>query len=262
MLILLTFTAPSSPCGVVITKFSGHAVTFRSSPMVVADTSMSRSATTCILFGKPPIAMWSAATLFGLYRMRFSRSLPLPTAECRKQHTTCSCSRRWGQCSPRCCARAASGHATAVPPNSVMKSRRLMCSSQPMGYSLSQCRVVHHSILGRPMSQMGQKRRGQPRRRVLLRPVRLAKRTEILGVSTCPRSADSRHSARLHPEAEEDKPHRWLTKNNIKNPAAINTASRIPTTIETIRCRRCAGLTPFALAAFCAAPIPIQKPID
>jgi hypothetical protein len=50
MLALLILTVlPGSPsCGVAITKFSGHAVTFRSSPTVVADTPMSGSASTRI----------------------------------------------------------------------------------------------------------------------------------------------------------------------------------------------------------------------
>jgi hypothetical protein len=70
-LTLLTFTALSgSSCrGAVITKFSDHAVTFRSSPTVLADTPMSRSTSTRILSGKPPRAMWSAAMFFGLYRI-------------------------------------------------------------------------------------------------------------------------------------------------------------------------------------------------
>lgn len=47
-LALLTFAALSGlrPCGVVIAKFSGHAVTLRSSPTVFADTPMYRSAST------------------------------------------------------------------------------------------------------------------------------------------------------------------------------------------------------------------------
>jgi hypothetical protein len=65
------FTALSGwrSCGVVITKFSGHVVTFRSSPTVLADTPISGSTSTLILPGKPPRAMWSAAMLFGLYRI-------------------------------------------------------------------------------------------------------------------------------------------------------------------------------------------------
>ncbi len=71
-LALLTFTALSGwcSCGVVITKFSAHAVTFRSSPTVVADTPMSGSASTRILAGKTPRAMCSAGMLLGLYRIR------------------------------------------------------------------------------------------------------------------------------------------------------------------------------------------------
>jgi hypothetical protein len=62
-LALLTVTTPSLACGVVMTKFSGHAVTFRSSPTVFADTPMLRSTSTRILSGKPPSAIWSAAML-------------------------------------------------------------------------------------------------------------------------------------------------------------------------------------------------------
>jgi hypothetical protein len=49
-LALLIFTALSGRCsgGVVITKFSGHAVIFRSSPTLVADTPMPASASTRI----------------------------------------------------------------------------------------------------------------------------------------------------------------------------------------------------------------------
>jgi hypothetical protein len=56
-------------CGVVITKFPGHSVTLRSSRTVFADTPVSGSASTCIVPGKPPRAMWSAATFLGLYRI-------------------------------------------------------------------------------------------------------------------------------------------------------------------------------------------------
>src|SRR5436189_5036974 len=70
MLALLIFTALSGwrSCGVVITKFSRHVVTFRSSPTVVADTPVPTSASTRILAGKPPRAMSSAAMLLHLYR--------------------------------------------------------------------------------------------------------------------------------------------------------------------------------------------------
>src|SRR5438034_39460 len=73
-LALLTFTALSGwrSSGVVITKFSGHAATFRSSPTVCAVTPRFLSASTRILSGKPPRAMWSAAVLLGLYRIRSS----------------------------------------------------------------------------------------------------------------------------------------------------------------------------------------------
>src|SRR5215813_3915097 len=52
------------------------------------------------------------------------------------------------------------------------------------------------------------------------------------------------------------KPHCWLT-NKINNSAAINRASRIPTTNERTGCRL--GLTSFDPAPFCAAPRPNQK---
>src|SRR5262249_46131637 len=79
-LTLLTFTAPSRPrsCGVDITKFSDHVVAFLSSPTLFADTPMSRSISTRILSGKPPRAMWSAATLLGLYRIRVLPDGPIP----------------------------------------------------------------------------------------------------------------------------------------------------------------------------------------
>src|SRR5262245_19445799 len=45
---LLTFTVPAGSIagGVVTTKFSGHAVSFRSSPTLAADIPISRSTTT------------------------------------------------------------------------------------------------------------------------------------------------------------------------------------------------------------------------
>ena len=69
-LALLIFTALSGwrSCGVVIIKFSDHVVIFRSSPTVFADTPVPTSASTCILAGKPPRAMSSAAMLLHLYR--------------------------------------------------------------------------------------------------------------------------------------------------------------------------------------------------
>jgi hypothetical protein len=65
---LLTFTALSgSPsCGIVIAKFSGQAVIFRSSPTLFGTDWMPGSTSTRILSGKPPRATWSAAMLFGL----------------------------------------------------------------------------------------------------------------------------------------------------------------------------------------------------
>ena len=94
-LALLTLTALSGwcSCGVVITKFSAHAVTFRSSPTVVADTPMSGSASTRILAGKPPRAMCSAGMLLGLYRIW----APSPFVQ------------------DFCAASAATGHAAAPP---------------------------------------------------------------------------------------------------------------------------------------------------
>src|SRR5262252_1819703 len=69
-LALLIFTALSGrrSCGVVITKFSDHVVTLRSSPTVFADTPIPASASTRILAGKPLRAMSSAARLLHLYR--------------------------------------------------------------------------------------------------------------------------------------------------------------------------------------------------
>src|SRR6516164_1576326 len=52
------------------------------------------------------------------------------------------------------------------------------------------------------------------------------------------------------------KPHCWLT-NKINNPAAINTASRIPMTSEITQCRLFVRL--FDPAPFRAAPISNQK---
>jgi hypothetical protein len=107
ILALLIFTAPSGwcCCGVVITKFSNHAVTFRSSPTVVADTPMSGSASTRILPGKPPRAMWSAGNAFGLILHQGS-SLFVQAS--------------W---TDFCAALAA-----ADPPSSVMNSRRFIRS--------------------------------------------------------------------------------------------------------------------------------------
>src|SRR5262249_60934464 len=69
-LALLIFTALSGcrSCGVVMTKFSDHVVTFRSSPTGFADTPVPTSASTRILAGKPPRAMSSAAVFLHLYR--------------------------------------------------------------------------------------------------------------------------------------------------------------------------------------------------
>jgi hypothetical protein len=79
-LALLIFTALSGwrSCGVIITKFSDHVVTFRSSPTVFADTPLPRSASTRILAGKPPRAMSSAAMLLHLFRGIGSSPIALP----------------------------------------------------------------------------------------------------------------------------------------------------------------------------------------
>ena len=71
---LLTVTTPSEwrSIGVVIAKFSGRVVAFRSSPTVLAETPVDCSAVTPIRSGRPARARWSAATFFGLYRMRTS----------------------------------------------------------------------------------------------------------------------------------------------------------------------------------------------
>ena len=92
-LALLTFTglSRSSSCGVVTTTFSGHAVSFRSSPTVFGEAPMSVSSSTRILSGRPPRAMWSAAMLFGLVPHECSL---LPTAKCGEQPTTSSPCRR------------------------------------------------------------------------------------------------------------------------------------------------------------------------
>jgi hypothetical protein len=71
---LLTVTTLSGwrSRGVVTAKFSGQVVAFRSSPTVLAETPVDCSALTPIRSGRPPRARWSAATFFGLYRMRTS----------------------------------------------------------------------------------------------------------------------------------------------------------------------------------------------
>src|SRR5262245_49691398 len=83
-LALLIFTALSGwrSCGVVITKFSDHVVTFRSSPRVFADTPVPTSASTRILAGKPLRAMWSAAIFLHLYR-GIGPSLIVLSGHCR-----------------------------------------------------------------------------------------------------------------------------------------------------------------------------------
>ena len=55
-LLILTLLSGSPSGGVVIANFSGHAVTFRRSPTVFAETSMSGSTSTRILSGKLPSA--------------------------------------------------------------------------------------------------------------------------------------------------------------------------------------------------------------
>src|SRR5215472_14771633 len=66
-LLTITTLPGRRSCGTAMAKFSGHAVTFRSSPTVFADTRMPGSACTRILSGKPPRAIWRAAMLLGLY---------------------------------------------------------------------------------------------------------------------------------------------------------------------------------------------------
>jgi hypothetical protein len=68
-------------------------VTFRSSPMVLADTPMLRSTSTRILSGNPPRAMWSAAILLGLYRIKvfahFTKLTERPAGKARRaQHVS------------------------------------------------------------------------------------------------------------------------------------------------------------------------------
>ena len=65
-LLTITTLPGRRSCGTAMAKFSGHAVTFRSSPTVFADTRMPGSACTRILSGKPPRAIWRAAMLLGL----------------------------------------------------------------------------------------------------------------------------------------------------------------------------------------------------
>jgi hypothetical protein len=65
LLTLMTLPGKSSG-GVVIARFSGQAVIFRSSPTVFADTPMSGSTSTGILSGKLPSSVWSAAVPFAL----------------------------------------------------------------------------------------------------------------------------------------------------------------------------------------------------
>jgi hypothetical protein len=86
LLALLTFIVPlgGRSGGVVMAKSAGHDVTFRSSPTVFADTPMPGSTSTCIRSGQPLRSVWSATTLFTLYRIR-APSLPGPTAGNRLQ---------------------------------------------------------------------------------------------------------------------------------------------------------------------------------
>jgi hypothetical protein len=85
---LLTITTLSGwrSSGVVIAKFSAQVVAFRSSPTVLAETPVDRSALTRIRSGKPPRARWSPATFFGLYRMMTS-SIPSFATGTAKLHT-------------------------------------------------------------------------------------------------------------------------------------------------------------------------------
>src|SRR5258706_10256642 len=49
---------------------------------------------------------------------------------------------------PACCASAASGHAAAAPPNSVMKSRRLIASPEPQDEASYLLNLAHWKGLG------------------------------------------------------------------------------------------------------------------
>jgi hypothetical protein len=72
LLALLTLMVPSGlrSGGVVMAKFSGHDVKFRSSPTVLADSPMPSSTSTCIRSGQPSRSVCSEAIFFTLYRMR------------------------------------------------------------------------------------------------------------------------------------------------------------------------------------------------
>jgi hypothetical protein len=92
---LLTVTTLSEwrSRGVVIAKFSGQVVALRSSPTVLAETPVDCSAVTPIRSGRPARARWSAATFFGLYRMRTSpirQALALLRYQHSNKHITCS----------------------------------------------------------------------------------------------------------------------------------------------------------------------------
>ena len=92
---LLTITTLSGwrSSGVVIAKFSGQVVAFRSSPTVLAETPVDCSALTPIRSGRPPRARWSAATFFGLYRMMTSpirQALAPPSPPAQQNYITCS----------------------------------------------------------------------------------------------------------------------------------------------------------------------------
>jgi hypothetical protein len=75
--ITLTVLLGFRSCGITTAKFPGQAVTFRSSPTVFADTPMSGSAFTGILFDRPPRTMSSAAALLGLYCIIRAESQPV-----------------------------------------------------------------------------------------------------------------------------------------------------------------------------------------
>src|SRR5262249_7577519 len=66
-LLTITTLPGRRSCGTAMAKFSGHAVTFRSSPTVFAGTRVPGAACTRILSGKAPRAIWRVAMLWGLY---------------------------------------------------------------------------------------------------------------------------------------------------------------------------------------------------
>src|SRR5262249_32278464 len=141
-LALLTLTALSGRCssGVVITKFPDHAVTFRSSPTVCADTPRFASASTRILSGKPPRAMWSAAVLLGLYRIRASLTARRAYHFSTRRTTCRRFSRGVSQFNGLVVKWFSSSdhrsHVRVAPPGAEMMSRRSGCISSMVGSTL------------------------------------------------------------------------------------------------------------------------------